>query len=695
MGVTSVFRRRATGERVRTSSQRRALTPAEAAWIAAIPCTLLTLAAALALGPLVGDLFLAPRRGVFWPSVTVTPQPTQHGRFLVGLLGAPLLAAVVLVQGSARDDRRAVLPERTIRALVLATQVALAAFLIVCVAAQNNVVVSADFLLWGHYVYFRPATLVVALLLPAAALAGLRGRRVGATVLRATRETRGRRIACLVAAALYTALWLTTAIDLESSIGNTIRAVSGHLLWTMAEAFAVLDGRTPLVDYHAQYGQLWAYLAALVLRLFGTTIATYTFTMAAASGLAMLGVYAIFRRLTRSSLAALALYVPFLATAFFTIVGPLSDRYGPQNLFLLWPIRYAGPMLLAWLAARHLDGAAPRRAWPIFAVAALVTINNPDFGFAATLATFTALAIAGARTRRALGRLALEAAGAAAAVVALFALFTLVRSGSLPHFHLLFEFSRLYGVDGWGHLPIPELGLHSAVFLTFVAALAVAAVRVARASEGTLLTGMLAWVGVFGLLASVYFVGRAHPLALFDFFAPWAFAIVLLLLVVVPGLDARGWRRPALPELAVLFAAGLIVCSLPQTPTPWSQLARIRDRTPTPVFEQRAAVQLVRATTTPGDKVVILIPLGHRIAYDADVTNISPYSSSESMPTREQLERLIATMRGEGADQVYIAFRYIGPEQAEALQAAGFVVEQPDPSRRYAMMVDHGAPAGG
>src|SRR4029077_9442687 len=107
-----------------------------------------------------------------------------------------------------------------------------------------------------------------------------------------------------------------------------------------------------------------------------------------------LAVYATFRRLVRSSLLALALYLPFLATAFFMIVGPPSDRYGPENIFILWPIRYAGPFLLAWLAARHVDGAAPRRAWALFAVAGLVAVNNPDFGLAAAAATLAALAAA-------------------------------------------------------------------------------------------------------------------------------------------------------------------------------------------------------------------------------------------------------------------------------------------------------------
>ena len=199
---------------------------------------------------------------------------------------------------------------------------------------------------------------------------------------------------------------------------------------------------------------------------------------------------------------------------------------------------------------------------------------------------------------------------------------------------------------------------------------------------------MLAWIGVFGLLASVYYAGRAHPMALFDFFAPWAFAVVLLLLAVVPALAARGWRRPAVPELLVLFAFGLVVCSLPQTPAPWSQLTRIRDRTPAPVFKQREAVALVRATTHPGEKVGILTTLSHRVAYDAGVVNVSPYSSIESIATREQLERMLAALRREGTSKVYLALKFMRPEELAALQADGFRPQRYDASGTYVLMRD-------
>ncbi|HEX7290198.1 MAG TPA: hypothetical protein VF250_03635 [Conexibacter sp.] len=656
-----------------------------------MPCALLTLAAIVLLGPPVGRLFLMPRHGVFWRTIEAHPQPLEHGRFLVGLLGAPLLAGVSLAWSGGRAHRRPALRPGTIRALVLGAQLALVAFLVLCFAAQNNIVFSADFLpRWPHRSFFTSATLVVAAALPVLALLLLRGGRADGALARLARETRARRFACLALAVAYTAIWLMTAINLDSSVGNTIEAVYGHVHWTMAEPFAVLNGRTPLVDFHAQYGRLWAYLAAAPMALFGATLGAYTGAMAAGTALAMLAVYGILRRVTRSSLVALVLYAPFLATAFYRVVGPPEDRYGMANLFIMWPIRFSGPMLLAWLAARALDGAAPRRVWITFAVAGLVVVNNPDFGLAASLATFTALGSVHWRRWRALGRLALEALAGAAGGVALFALFTLARAGTLPRLGQLSEFSRLYGIDGWEQLPMPELGLHLAIFLTFAAALVVAAVRVVQDETDRLLTGMLAWIGIFGLAGSMYYAGRAHPMGLFVYFAPWALAVVLLLLVVLPGLAARGWRGVTLPELAVLFAFGLLVCSLPQTPTPWSQVARIRDRTPTPLLEQPEGVDLVRATTRPGEKVGVLLTLGHRVAYDAGVVNVSPYSSVESIATHEQLETALDALHREGASKLYISRTFTRSDTYAELLAAGFEVQAVDESETFVLLRDRG-----
>jgi hypothetical protein len=638
------------------------------------------------LGPPLGHAFLEPDPVRFWRHAWRNPEPVEHGRYLVALAGAALLAAVLV----ALARRPLALRPATARALTLAAQVLALALLAASLLAQSNVI-------WRSYnataparnSIFTPATIAVALALALLAPVLLRRRReLAARIARnALRETRLRRLACLALAAALTALWLLTAVNTDGSAGHA--QVLTLIPWTMNETFAVLDGRTPLVNFHAEYAQLWPYPVAAAMALLGTSVGVWTTTMATISGVALLAIYAMLRRIVRSSLLALAVYVPFVATGFFVGIKPLENRFSPAGVFSAWPLRYAGPYLLAWLMARHVDRLAPRRAGLLLLAAGLVVLNNPELGVPAWAATLAALALISSRpwSWRALGRLFASAAAGLLGACLLVSLLTLVRAGALPRFGLLLEFPRLYGVDGWTLQRMPMLGFHVAMYATFVAAIAVAVVRATSEghderedkAEQRVLSAMLAWSGAFGLLAGSFYVGRSEVLQLLVLMSAWCLALVLLLVVVVRRLAARGWRRPELAELAVLFGFGLAICSLAQIPTPWSQVTRLGHTTRVAFFGRRDAERFVRSVTAKGERVAIIAPLGHRIAYDLGLVNVSPYSGVESMPAVEQAQDTIALLARNHVHQVFLSIFDRSPgdvldELAGAFVHAGYSV---------------------
>jgi hypothetical protein len=689
MGVTSAPGRvaRARGDRAGASAQP--LAPADTAWIAASACALLTLAAILLLAPPLGRVLFPQRSYDFFASIAgdVYHEPTEHTSYLLALGGAAAIVAVV-VRGAQRPFA---LRPGTRDALVRVSQGLLVGFLLIALIAQHVISYGPLYTLGkpAQHVYFTWPTVAVAVLLAALAAAVLHAPAARARAAALLRETRSRHVAAVAVAALFTAAWLLTAINVDSSAGHVNPAVHDMLPWSLDETFAIVDGRTPLVNFHAEYSQLWPYLAALSLGVFGTTLAVWTTTMAAIGAAALLSVLAVFRRVTRSSLAALLLFAPFVATGFFMERGPLGNRYGPSNLYTIFPVRYAGPYLLAWLLARHLDGERPRRAWPLFLAGGLVTLNNPEFGAAALGATLVGcVAARPPRTRAHAGRLLGEAVGGALGAVVLVSLLTLVRSGSLPRFGLLFEFSRLLGLSGWGMLPMPHLGLHLVVFATFVGALVLAAVRAMSGESDAVSTGLLAWSGVFGLGAGAYFVGRSHPDVLINVFSIWAFALALLVVVAVRAIAARPSHRPAAVELAVLAGFGLAVCSLAQTPTPWSQVSRLRDATVVPAFSHNPAERFIAARTTRGEHVAILNPAGHRYAYEAGVVNVSPYASSESIVTAHQMAATVAALRAAHGRKLFLWLGDSGNDQITALQQDGFGIARIDRASNTAELID-------
>jgi hypothetical protein len=382
---------------------------------------------------------------------------------------------------------------------------------------------------------------------------------------------------------------------------------------------------------------------------------------------------------TRRSLLALALFVPFLAGSAFLATGRLSAL----EIFSLWPMRYGGPYLLAWLLARHLDAAAPRRRWLLFLAGALVALNNLEFGLPAFGGAVAGVAFAAPpRSWRAVLRLLGDVARGLLAAIAVVACLTLAHGGALPRFGLLLEFPRIYGMGGWVLDPMPAVSLHLALYVTYVAAVVVAAVRVARGAHGRVLTGLLVWSGIFGLGSASYYAGRSNMLGLISLLSPWCFALMLLTVVVAEG-AVRSGRRLDLAQLTVLFGFGLAACAVSQLPRPWAEVARI-ERETAPIYKQAAAVRLVRSTTAPREKVAILIPLGHRIAYDAGVVDVAPYFGAQSMPTAGQLQETFAAMRREGATKLYADAQVTFPSLLKALGVAGF--EPAAQEGRYLML---------
>ncbi|MGN6190409.1 MAG: hypothetical protein ACTHOE_16080 [Conexibacter sp.] len=696
MGATSVSGRRArrpARDHHGTPFERCAIAPAEAAWIAAVPCAVLTVAAILLLASPLGQLLFPRRHYDFLQAIApvVALEPREHAAFLLAIAGVVTLC--LAVAGAARRPPQ--LAPAVSRRLVMASQLVLGAFLVTAFVGQRTAVFGSSYGFRGprHFVYFTWPTIAVAAALAAAVPLALRSRSARPRLAAALRETRTRRVAALACAGGFLVLWLLTALNLDSSVGNVNRAVFDMLPWSMDETYAILDGLTPLVDFHAQYGQLWPYLVATAMHVAGSGLGVYTGAMATIAGAAMLAVFALLRRVTRSSLAALALFLPFVATSFFVESGPLDDRYGPANLFTIFPVRYAGPYLLAWLLARRLDGAWPRRTPLLFLFAGLVALNNPEFGVPAVGATLVACACARPPTSpRALARLLGGAALGMLGALALVTLLTFVRSGSAPHLGLLFEFARLYAVSGWAMLPMPTLGFHLVVFATFAGALVLAVVRASAREHDVVMTGMLAWTGAFGIGAGAYYVGRSHPDVLIDLFSAWALAVALLTVVAVRAMARRPSGSPRVVELAVLFALGLAVCSIAQTPTPWSQLKRLGDDTPVPAFRANALTRFLAHETHRGEHVAIYNLAGHRMAYDLGIQNVLPYASTESIVTRHQIAETVRALRAAGGRKIFLPIGDTSPEVPAMLQDDGFAIAHVDRASDTALLISRQAP---
>jgi hypothetical protein len=626
-------------------------------------------------GPALGRaLFPPPPDGMFWlmylRAGVVRPEPTEHARYLIALTGPLLLSGATVVLAGRRTALK-------VPPLTTAARAALAAFAAIAVIAQQRHVYPPLFTQRGYQkaVYFTLPTLIVAGALTLLGAAVLQRPRLVQRLAAASRETLVKRLAATAAAALFVLAWLLTGFNTDGSLVNANFSVSDNIPFWIDESFSILNGQAPLVDFNAQYGHLWAYIAAGGLALLGSSFTVYATVMLAGTAAALAAVYATLRRLVGSSLTTLGLFLPFVATSFFMERGPLGNRYGPSNLFSIFPIRYAGPFLLLWLVVRRIGRPSDRAPVLLFAVAGLVLINNLEFGVPALGATVAALLwSAPPRSLRRFGPLAGAAAAGIACAVAAVCVLTLLVAGSLPHFSMLLTFPRIYGAGSFGLLPMPTLGLHLALYATFAAAIVLATVR-AAANDGSAdpaLTGALAWAGVFGLGAGAYFVGRSHPHVLIDLFSAWSLAITLLAIAIVPAILRRPSRRPELAEALVLVAFAVGVCSLAQTPMPWTQIQRVRNAPPVDRRYETAVVDTVRKLTHRGETVALFMKQGHRIADQLGLVDVTPYANIESMMTHRQWEETIVALRRAHGREIILVRETLFDEEILYVERSGF-----------------------
>ena len=687
---------------------------AAAAWLCAIPCIALVAAVAWLFGPPLGRL-MTPATGAytFTPDFAkaVKPEPTEHARYLIAL-SLPLLislATLVAPRWLPRVASRIELPRATV-----VVQALLAAFVVACYVAQVRLRFGAVYTQDQGVIqlrYFKTPTLLAAAALVGATLLVLWQDQLRRAALALMRDTRARRAAVLLIAVAATAIWLLHAVQTDRTLANEPEDMRFHIAFPLDETFAVLNGLTPLVDFSAQYGSLWPFLVSLPMLAFGKSVLTFTLVMSALTGLALLSIFGVLRRVARSPLGALLLYLPFLASSLFFVGGTLVNRTTVGTYNGTFPLRYAGPYFLAWLTARHIDrDGGARGVYLLFLVGGLTILNNADFGVAALGASVAAFVWSGAgRPRPPLRRLALAAGGGLLTALALVSLLTLVRAGSLPHLDRLVDYARLFTVAGFAMMPVPGLlGLHVVIYLTYVAAIAVATVRALRHETDRLLTGMLAWSGIFGLGSASYYIGRSHPVALKSLFSVWALTLALLTVVVVRQLAAHPQRRRiSIAAATVLFGFGVAACSLAQTPAPWSQIERFgapyapneeADNSPQPLVPPTdPAVRRFVATLADGPSrfvykrgapVAILLRTGHRVADAYGVRNVAPYTGIESTPTIQRVEAVLDALERAGGNTLILP----NPLDAgifPALERRGFRLLTHHGLRRYDPKVPH------
>ena len=204
---------------------------------------------------------------------------------------------------------------------------------------------------------------------------------------------------------------------------------------------------------------------------------------------------------------------------------------------------------------------------------------------------------------------------------------------------------------------MPALGLHIALYITFVAAILTAAVRFAQRREDRTLTAMLAYAGVFGLLAGSYFAGRSLPWQLMLLFPTWGLALALLTWTVLGSLAAErreSLRRMVVPALATLVGFGVMIASIATISPPWDEVERL-SHSGASEADNAETQRFVEQRTEPGESVLVLATgADHRLAERAGVANVSPFNTALVLLSPREVDRALDALEQAGGTKIFI-----------------------------------------
>jgi hypothetical protein len=655
-------------------------------WVVVAALGVLGLATGIVFAPTLGELLQSERLDI-WPDERVEslfqPESTELARYAIAVI-TPLAAALVLV--FARTWPTQLSNSRFVSALpVLGT---MGIFSVVAVGWLSR---SEPMSFGVDPNYFGERHLAMAFLVAAGVLfVALRPR--DASAISRAREALTRpdplapvSVPVALAAIGATVLFVLPAVYTDASLADAAPVTLGHLHFTFADYTAFGNGLTPLADFAGEYSNLLPWLGHPPLSAFDYSPGAFTALMAVLSVLCLLALWRALALTAQNELAGFLLYLPVLAISLRPTIEVGDERDSNASLVQILPERYLFPCLLAWVVSRHLRGLRPHTPLTLFIAASFALLNNPEFGGPCLVAVFIALLIGAPRvdSRATILRLAGQLAAGLGAAVSIVALVTLIRSGTLPQPELFTYYSRLFGSQGFGLLPMPTLGFHLVVYVSLVGALLLGASRHRAGASDRALSGLLAYAGCFGLLAGIYYVGRSSSPMMVALFPAWGFSLALVAWAGIRWISRAGggWRRALTPAVALaalaLLGLGLAATALLKMPAPWSQAARLADDS-----DQISAFDLlpeaerfVASQTQEGEPVLILRENGHLLARNASVQNVSFLGDPVFVVSPSQLDDLLGDLREAGGSTVFVGdgiFIRINPGVRPELRARGY-----------------------
>jgi hypothetical protein len=186
---------------------------------------------------------------------------------------------------------------------------------------------------------------------------------------------------------------LSTGTFTTKTIGNGTAGFHFHLPYTSGEFAAILNGRSPWVDFYPQYQTLISYLLVPYFHIFKFSVGSFTLGMALLSLIGFSICFWIFTVIAKRAQQALALFLPVLFLSFCPFDQNQYCVTNTFNYFAVGPLRYFWPWLTVGACVYYWQKSTNFRMFLVCFFGATATLNNLDFGLPAFAASMIALVL--------------------------------------------------------------------------------------------------------------------------------------------------------------------------------------------------------------------------------------------------------------------------------------------------------------
>ena len=239
------------------SPNRPAVAAEDLAWLGAIAGTI-TLAAVFALlAPELAKLFPSPSHSPFrvW-TAEVNPEPLEDVRAMLAIAAPFALGAIVLALGARKPNRPSLDP------LIVAAQAIGLAALVVCVLRQPSTFPFLPSDYFDRYLLSAPNLIAGVCIGIAITAVILRWTGPPPRLVARLRPLAGRGALVLALAVLLTIVFLLPAVITDATVGRSGILAHSSVALHAEDYWAVVNGRTPLVNYIGEYSNLLPFAVA-------------------------------------------------------------------------------------------------------------------------------------------------------------------------------------------------------------------------------------------------------------------------------------------------------------------------------------------------------------------------------------------------------------------------------------------------